>query len=76
MADKKSTPENPDRRKFLKTASLVPAGMYLQAGTTAEALSAQAAVAQPFSGYSQALTVSTLRPYAIPMRRQSTRHAH
>ena len=35
MTDEINKPANPDRRKFLKDASLIPAGLYLGAGAAA-----------------------------------------
>ena len=33
MTDKKNKPRNPNRRQFLKSAGLIPAGLYLQANS-------------------------------------------
>ena len=35
MTDRKNSPSSPERRRFLKTAGLVPAGLYLQANSAA-----------------------------------------
>ena len=57
MTDKTHRPVNPNRRKFLKDASLIPAGLYL--GASAAGASAQGSSPQSGAG-------ETMMDYAAP----------
>jgi hypothetical protein len=74
MTDESSKPKNPHRRKFLRDAGLVPAGVYLSATGTAESQDAGAASGVDAGSMTEyvAPTLDTVRVGVIGAGRRGT----